>query len=154
MNAMAISCRYLINAGMFALGLAVCGNTMGCAAIASMLPTVLEAVTDAAQILDAIEKFVAGYFVAHPDPEAQAKANKALAKARGALNVALRATHGVDNLTQEKVDDAFSEFKLAYQELLGIVGPLGVHPQGDRMQATPGGLAVPTPLALGSKVRR
>lgn len=124
----------------------------GCAAVVSALPAVVAAVTDAALVVDSIERFVTRYFVAKPDPARQKDVEAALARARAALDVALRVAQGAEKLDQQQVDAAFAEFRLAYEELLVLVKPLGVS-SGEALRATPGGLAVPEPMALKLRLR-
>lgn len=135
-----------------ALALALVATLPGCGAIISALPHVIAAVVDAVQVLDAIEAFVKRYFVENPDPPRELAVGKAIAKARGSLNAALRVAQGTEKLDQQKVDAAFADFKVAYQELLALVGPLGVKPAGT-LAASPNGLTVPTPMALKLKVQ-
>ena len=59
----------------------------------------------------------------------------------------LRASQGAKDLDEQKVEVAFQEFRIAYQELLTLVRPLGVHPAGS-LRAVPNGLEVPDPIAL------
>ena len=123
----------------------------GCATVAAVLPDVISAVTDGAQILDAIESFMRLVFVAHPDPDTEAKVAAALAKARTALNVALRTAQGAKDVTDERVDQAFEEFKQAYLELLALCRPYGVTPAKlphARMATSGQTLQVPEPLAF------
>ena len=122
-------------------------SSSGCAALGSLLPGVIAAVTDGAQILDMIERFVGSYFAAHPDAEAQRKVGDAVTKCRLALNAALRTAEGTKALTDEQVGYAFDDFKKAYLELRALTGPLGVRSLG-RLAAAPGTLEVPEPLAF------
>ncbi len=128
-----------------------------CATVAALLPDVIAAVMDGAQILDAIENFVALYFVQHPDAEAQKKVGEAITKARMALNIALRTAQASDKLNDAQVEAAFVDFKAAYLELLALTKPYGVHPAGNgRLMASPTGqgLEVPEPIAFHSKKGR
>ncbi len=119
----------------------------GCASVLPVLVDVIAAVTDGVQILDAIETFVRRYFVEHPNDAQEREVAQAIAKARAALNVTLRASQGAKDLDEQKVEVAFQEFRIAYQELLTLVRPLGVHPAGS-LRAVPNGLEVPDPIAL------
>lgn len=126
-------------------------SSSGCAAIGAALPGIIAAVTDGAAIIDAIERFVSNYFLSHPDPEAQKRIGEAVLKCRVALNVALRSAQGASKLSDEQVDAAFADFKVAYLELIGLTKPYGVVPAGgNRLRAAPGGgvLEVPEPMAL------
>lgn len=123
----------------------------GCAAVAGLLPDVIAYVTDGSQILDAIVAFVNNYFVAHPDPVAQAKFTDAMTKARSALNVALRTAQGAKSLDDASVDAAFADFKAAYLDLMTLVKPYGVV-QNDlpaaKFTVSKDTLVVPPPLAF------
>ncbi len=126
-------------------------GTAGCAAVAAALPGVLAVVQDGEQILSAIEGFVALVFAQHPDAELQAKVAQAVARARSALNLALRAAQGAKALGDQAVDAAFKEFEQAYLDLISLTRPLGVRPAGQaRMAAAAGGggLDVPEPMAF------
>jgi len=126
----------------------------GCAAFAASLPAIIAAIIDGAQVLDAIEKFVNAYFVTHPDPVAQAKVNEAMVKCRSALNIALRSAQGAKNVDEQKVDQAFNDFKAAYLELITLCRPYGVRPSGNaKLQASPTALEVPEPLIITRGMR-
>lgn len=136
---------------LFLLSASLALPTMGCAALGAVLPDVIAAVVDGQQILDAIADFVTKYFTNHPDPAAQTKVDEALAKARGALNVALRVAKGANGVANAQVDQAFADFEAAYLELVKLCAPYGVKVtpgHGARFQAAPGALYVPEPLAV------
>jgi hypothetical protein len=142
----------LLVAALFALSLSV---ATGCAAVAPYLPTVIAAVTDGALVIDTIDKFVDRYFESRPNADLQKKVDIAVARTRSALDAALRIASGAQHLNQAKVDEAFAEFRLAYQDLLALTGPLGVMAGGGgKLQARPGGLLVPEPMALALRVGR
>lgn len=127
----------------------------GCATIAPFLPKVIAAVTDGALVIDTIDRFVDRYFESRPNAELQKKVDVAVARTRSALDAALRIASGAQDLNQAKVDEAFKEFRLAYQDLLALVGPLGVMAGGGgKLQARPGGLLVPEPMAMTLVVPR
>lgn len=136
-----------------ALALVTTLTLSSCAAVVAHLPTVVAAVTDAMLVLDSIERFVALYFVKHPDEDKAAKVAAALVRARGALNAALRSAEGAKQLDQGQVDAAFAEFREAYQALIALVGPLGVQPGGPALRAAPDTLIVPEPMALSLKLK-
>lgn len=127
-------------------------TTSGCATIESKLPAIVAAVTDGVLILDSIEAFAKTYFILHPDNGKQQTVSTAIARAKGALDAALRIVDGYEKIDQAKIDEAFADFKVAYTDLLAIVSSIGVKTSGDRMLAsTGGGLVVPPPLALKLK---
>lgn len=128
----------------------------GCGAIMSLLPTVIAFVTDAVLILDQIEDFVRRYFAVAPNPEKEKAIAAALGRCRSALIVAQRTAKGTQELDQQKVDAAFADFKVAYQQLAalldGIPG-LRVQRSGEApLAATPDTFVVPAPEALTPKV--
>lgn len=127
----------------------------GCATLGTLLPDVLAYVSDGTQVLDAIDRFVQTYFTAHGvAAEERVKYTEAMATARSSLNSALRATQGVKDLNDQKVDEAFADFKAAYLELMKVAGPFGVKPATGvkAFRAVPGGgLEVPEPLAFHPK---
>ncbi len=147
--------RHIIATLMLALSLV---SVAACGAIASALPSVVAAVTDAALILDEIERFVDAYFASRPDAEGKRQAAQAIGKARSALLAANRAATGSQKLDQQQIDAAFSDFRVAYQELTAILDGLRIpglrvaRPGESALQASPGELAVPPPMALTLKV--
>lgn len=132
---------------MLALG-ALAFAAPGCAAVISALPTVIAYAQDAAFILDQVAKFVDAYFAVHPNADLQKSVATAEARARSALDLAVRAASGGQALDQAKIDEAFADFGKAWQDYLVLVGPFGVKSGAPRMAAAPGGgLLVPEPLA-------
>jgi hypothetical protein len=131
-------------------------GTSTCGAIVSALPTVIAAVTDAVLILDQIEDFARAFFLAHPNADKEKAVARAVGKARAALITAQRAAKGAEKLDQARVDDAFADFRVAYQELRavldGVPGLRVQRPGGPRLAAGPGELVVPEPEALTLKV--
>lgn len=141
------------------LGALVCGS--GCNAlgpIISALPEIIAVVTDATLILDQIEAFVRRFFAARPDPDKEQAVARALGRARAALVAAQRTAKGAQNLDQQKIDEAFADFKVAYRELRGLVDGipgLRVARAGEpTLSATPGELVVPEPEALTFKLTK
>lgn len=124
----------------------------GCAAFISKLPIVISAVTDGMLVLDTIEAFSHAYFTVHPDAAKSAQVDALIAKSRTALDAALRIANASTELDQAQVDAAFTDFKAAYTELIALVESIGIKASGTRLQATPGGLVVPQPLAFTIKV--
>lgn len=105
--------------------------TVGCAAIAAALPEVVAVVTRAIIALDGVERFVETQFAHNPDPELQKRVDKALAKARAALSVAQSVAEGAQHADNARDAEAWDAFQRAYEELLLLVGPLGVRPGND-----------------------
>jgi hypothetical protein len=140
----------------FVLGLALVFSVSSCAAVVASLPKVIAVVTDASLILDQINTFVNGVFAAadaagKPETDLQKKFNEAITKARSALAAANRTAAGAENLSQSQIAEAFADFRAAYQDLLALVGPLGVstgNGNGDKAASSGPSLQVPEPLAL------
>lgn len=146
-----MSAKRVLAAAVAVFAIAV--GAPGCAGVVTALPAIIATLVDAGQIIDTIDTFVRQWFLAHPDASAQAKVSEALVRARGALNVLLRAANGAKDVNDAKVDAAFNEFKIAYIALLELTKPYGVQvaPSTDaRMQASSSGdrLTVPQPLAF------
>lgn len=124
---------------------------IGCAAVMSNLPAVIAYVQDGQIVLDTIVRFVDAFFVTRPNADLQAKVDRAVARARSALDLALRAASGTGKINQADIDGAFNDFKVAYLDLMALVGPLGVK-TGSALAAAPGGgLVVPEPMVLVRK---
>jgi hypothetical protein len=132
---------------LLALLLLLVVPTAGCAAIFSNLPAVLAYVQDAELVVSTIESFANAFFTIHPDQAKQKLVAEAIAKAKTALDLAVRAANGADGLGKADVDLAFKQFQLAYQDLISLMGPMGIH-QGGALKAVPGGLVVPEPMAM------
>lgn len=125
----------------------------GCAAFAKWLPVVISVLGEAGQVLDAVDNAAGSYFAANPDEEKQKTYGRIMSKARSSLALAHRAAKGTDAAAKQDVDTAFGEFKKAYQDLLALLGPLGVvaPAQGDGAMSAPAGdgpLLVPPPETL------
>lgn len=139
----------MLRATMLSVALAVASSS--CAAVLPMLPKVIHAVSDGIMILDQVEHFIGTYFALHPDKERQAKVGQMLARARAALIAANRAAQGADDLSQQKVDKAFDEFKDAYRELYVMLSGFGLLKPADSDKASvseDGKLELPDPLVF------
>lgn len=132
-----------------------CVTATACAPVLAALPTVIAAVVDAGQIVDTIEAFVDRYFQLHPDPAKQAEIGLAVQRCRLALNVVVKLAEGSQDLDDQKIDQAFDEFKQAYVALLHLVAPYGVKvaPKGEAPLLTPSGDALVVPPAEAFKAR-
>lgn len=133
-----------------------------CGGALAVLPDVIAYILDGMQVLDVVAAFVDRYFVQHPNPVAQARVADALAKARNALNVALRSAQGAEKMDNAQVDAAFDDFKKAYLDLISLVRSFGMNvtttPTGN-MKATLSAsgeeaLEVPEPLVFKKAVKR
>lgn len=138
-----------------ALSVALVVATGSCAAVVSTLPKVISIVSDAALIVDQIDSFASAIFKVKPDADLEKKVSEAIILARKALAFANRTAAGAENLSQAQLVAAFDDFRIAYQDLLALVGPLGVTTGGgagasgsDAGTLGVARLQVPEPLAL------
>jgi hypothetical protein len=149
------SLRIVVTAGALAVLLL---TASGCATLfEKVLPVVARVLTivqDAEQILNQVDAAARSFFTASPDKEREKQYTKALAKARSALNAATRAAHGLEKLDQQAIDQAFDDFRIAYQEVLSILGPLGlVQEKDDQLLLSAqfeDPVVIPRPLAIGA----
>lgn len=132
-----------------ALNFAFVTGTVGCSSFMSSLPTVIAYAQSGMLVLDTIKSFADKYFRSHVNTELEAKVENAISKAELALNAALTTAEGAKNLDQSQIDAAFEDFRMAYMDLMAIVGPIGVNAKGAKMtKEADGTLTVPLPLAL------
>ena len=129
---------------------------MGCGAVigtvAALATKVLPIIVEAAAVLDAIDLQAKQHFKQNPNRELEEKYVKAAARARLALSAASRASEGTRELDGGDVEAAFNQYEKAFQEVVGVLGPLGVvRPSVDgNLQAGSGSgaLEIPLPRAL------
>jgi hypothetical protein len=147
-----------------AVGVLSVASTPGCAALATLLPTVSEVVSDGVAILGMISSAVSSYFRASPNPTLQAKIEAGIQKAQQALVTGGQLLAGVEGASQKQMATAFADFSAAYGDLMQLIAPLGIVPAqpvtpvaslasdgGAPALAAPSAapvLVVPTPLAL------
>lgn len=132
------------------LALAVSSVSPGCATLGGALPEILAAVQDSQLVLDAIDAFVHQVMRSKNDPAMLDKIEGGMARARTALDAALRLARGSKDLDDARVQEGFAEFQRAYEDLVVLVRALGVRVDagGGRMQATATGLSVPPAAVL------
>lgn len=128
-----------------ALGLAVALTiASACAGAVPIIATITSIAAEAVEWVNVIADFVAR---APVDDATHAQIAKAVQTARLAAITLQRAGRGADHLSREQLDQAFAEFRQAYEALLQLVEPLGVRkvlPDGARLLgAGPDGLGVP-----------
>lgn len=122
-----------------------------------VIPTiskVLQYVQDAQLILDMIDRQATPFLVRFADEEVKREYGKAMLSAKQSLQAALQATRGVEELSQDEIDQAFADFRESYrnlQEVLrraGLVG--GGSMAGVKMKAGPDvpQIDVPEPMAV------
>jgi hypothetical protein len=93
---------------------------------AKFAATVLPYITEAAAVLDAVDLQAKQYFKLNPNPDLEKKYVKAMAKARLSLSAASRTAEGTGELAQADVQSGFDQFEKAFQEIMTLLGPLGV----------------------------
>lgn len=122
----------------------------GCAAVLKALPTIIQRVQDAQMILDMIDKQAQPLLEQFGNPDLRQEYSRAYQTAQQTLQVALRSAKGTEDLSQEQVDEAFTEFREAYKDLLGVLRRAGLLNADGAMKAAPGvePIVVPEPLAL------
>lgn len=100
--------------------------TMGCPQALPAVAEIITVIADAGQWLDIISTAAKFFFMMRPNPTLEQEFGARVVRARLALNAALRATHGVQALSQSDVDKAFADFRDAYKELLDLAQQIGV----------------------------
>jgi hypothetical protein len=136
-----------------ALMLAIALSTSGCAGVQKFvdaLPTIVQYVQDAAIILDSIDQAVLPILAMRQDPELGRKYSSAMDAARQSLQVALRSAKGGEQLSENKLDEAFISFRQAYIQLLSLLQQANLMGATGAMAAAPGmpQVVVQTPLAM------
>jgi len=121
-------------------------------AVVEALPTVIQYVQDAQLILDQIDLAAEPILELKADEALQAKYRVAMDTARKSLQVALRMTRGGEELSQDKVNEAFSSFRDSYLQLTALLEQAGLMSPGGRMAAAPGVpvITVAQPLAMST----
>ncbi len=130
------------------LAVFVVASVPSCAAIYSNLPKATAYAQDAALVVGAVETFEHAYFAVNPNPPLEKTIDTAIARARAAIDGALRTINGTGALQTADLDTAFDEFRVAYGDLINLVKPLGISTSGAGIKAERGGLTVPEPMAM------
>jgi hypothetical protein len=123
----------------------------GCAAISKALPYLIDTVLyvqDAAQVLDMIDAHVKTVLKAVPNPEVEANYAVAMKASREALTIALRAAKGAQNLSQEKVDQAFHEWDQAWKKLQALLTGASLMGPGGKLLGAGGAEVATIPVPL------
>lgn len=131
------------------LALALLLTTADCAAIFAALPTIIAATQSVAQVVDAIESFVASR---NEDAPVVAKAIK---RVRDALTAVTRAANAASDIHDGNLQAALAEAQAAYQALVDLTSKSGVHPNPDtgKLAAVgPNQLDVPTALQVRAQL--
>lgn len=153
--------KLLRHLGFMLLCLTCALGAVGCAAVASSLPTIIAYIQDSTLVVSEIESFVNLFFKLNPNQANEEKIAAAIARVKTALEAAQRLANGVDKLDQGQVDAAFVEIRNAYTDLVSLCQGfgIGVEMKGSSLKrsATPakgsgGKLTVPEPLIFSGKV--
>lgn len=129
-------------------------TNVSCSALVHV-PKIIQAVDVTIQVIDAIDDFADNLFEVQPNPELQKTVKQAVARAKIGLQAGKDALQGVEKVSQAQYLEAFAEFRAAYEQVLALLGPLGLQVQGGelRARAAPGGgLTVPPATELPLKV--
>ena len=131
----------------------------GCAAFAAAIPVITEVVTyvsDAQQILSAIQIISQTFFAEHPNPDLQKKLAQDLSEAHLALDTIVQIGQGAKDLSDKDLVDAIAKFQKVYTDIDAILKQTGLVPPAGTLRATaPGGPArIPTPMLMTLKVKK
>ncbi len=127
--------------------------SVGCSSLLPAVIDVMRGVSDATQILGAIEAAERVWFASHPAADVQAKIDQAIAATHLALATAMRATQGVKDLTDDQWDAAFLDFRQAYAGLQVLLKEAGILHDGGKIAVARGGIEVviPQPIAMARR---
>lgn len=123
-------------------------STTGCAALSAVVPVLAEVATvaaNAAAVLDVIEDASDSFFAARPDAAKQAAVSRSISNCRLAIAAATAAAQGAKDLDGRQADEAFNQFRDAYQNLKALLDDVGVTKGGKF--GGPTGVGLPEPLA-------
>jgi hypothetical protein len=121
----------------------------GCAAVMGALPTIIQIVQDAMLILDDIDHAAKPFFERAENKELLDQYNAKMLTAKKTLRVALRATEGGQQLSDEEIDSAFADFREAYKELLSLLRDNNLMTEKGSLKAVNGvTIDVDEPLAI------
>jgi hypothetical protein len=110
-------------------GVCIASLATGCAAFGGLTPILHAIITrgqDAIVILNILQSAISAFFAVRPDPSLQSKVDLAYQTAALALDAAIRTANGTDKLTAEEADEAFSEFRKAYGDLVQLLANLQI----------------------------
>lgn len=123
-------------------------GVVGCAAVLNQLPAIIAAVQDGELLLQTVQGFMDAIWAVKPDPVNQKRVRDAITKAQISLDAINRLAQGGEKIDQGQTDAAFADFEAAWNDLMSLVGPYGVHvgagPRAERTAS--GGLMIPRPL--------
>jgi uncharacterized protein YbjT (DUF2867 family) len=135
----------------FILGFVLACGVPGCAALRTVVPVLTQVagdLADAQAILDAIEAAERIFFLGNPDVDHQQAVEAALANCRMGLDAAVRSLRGVDEVSNEKLDDAYRDFRSAWDDLQRVLRATNILGSDHRMKTSRGPVGFPTPLMV------
>jgi hypothetical protein len=123
---------------------------LGACGLIPIIAKILPYITEASNVVNAIESFTDDAFARAPNPELQHKVTTAIAKTRQTIDTVNAAGRGTEDLANKDLQGAFDNFRKAYEALLALAQPLGVRvqPPGALMAVDGDALLVPTPDTL------
>lgn len=124
------------------VGLAL--SVSGCATVVPLLPQIVTYVQDAEIGVNAVVALVGSLGL---DAGQVKLIDQTAAKALLAADAVAKLAQGGEAVNQAQVDAAFADFKVAFNDLMALVGPYGIH-VGDVPKATRtagGGWVIPMP---------
>ena len=137
---------------MVAVAMTLGVSASGCHVLPKVLPIVADVITE---ILDAQQKMKALYaaaqawFEKYPNDSMKKKWDGAMDKANAAIDVALKATHGVEDAAEQDVAGAMNNWIAAWQTLRELATSIGFMGANGTMNAGPAtGVVLEEPLAV------
>ncbi len=127
---------------------------LGCAYLPQLVPIIAAILADVAEAeskLNTVESLALTYFAEHPDKDAQRTVAVSIATCRASLEGATQVVKGAGELSDGDYDEAFTDFRLAWGDLMLVLGNLGiVSVSSDGMYGAPvlGGDIITPPHAL------
>lgn len=127
-------------------------STSGCQYLPAVLPVVSDIITeiiDAQKKMEALDAAAQAWFEQYPNDAMKKKWDGAMDKADAAIDVALKATHGVESAAERDVATAMNEWIEAWQTLRELATSIGFMGVNGTMNAGPAaGVVLDEPLAL------
>ncbi len=137
---------------MVAVAMTLGATTSGCQLLPKVLPIVADIITevlDAQQKMKALDAAAQAWFEKYPNEAMQKKWTGAMDKANAAIDVALKAAHGVEDAAEQDVAGAMNNWIAAWQTLRELATSIGFMGANGTMNAGPAaGLVLEEPLAV------
>jgi hypothetical protein len=133
----------------------ICSSLTGCAALASALPVIDTALSDATLVLKGIESSYDAYQTQHPvSPQDRAEYDLLIANAYKDLRLGERAVADAKQIDQKQYDQAFGDFEVAFKALADYLKAKGITPIGTGLVGEgQQGDTFPTPRIIGLKIQ-